>query len=118
MGKLGGFVAAVARRNVLGVTVLFVGMGGTFGMIGGIFDTFHRGRLKRLIGVRQILDGVFAGFRFRGEAFCANGLTGAIRTNFTGSAPSSSGWASRSSFNSGERSGKGSSCDVLRLVFM
>src|SRR5579884_2217532 len=83
-GKLGGFVAPVPRRNVLRVTVLLVGMGGTFGMIGGIFDAFHRGGLKRLIGVRQILDGVFGSFRFRGEAFCADGLTAAIHANFTG----------------------------------
>jgi len=79
----GSFVLAVSRRHIVWAAVFFVSVRGAFGMIGGIFDAFHRGRFDCLIRVGQVLDRVFGAFRFIRKAEGTDTLPSAVCSDFS-----------------------------------
>jgi hypothetical protein len=71
------------RRNIFGIAVILVGVSGTLGMIGRVFDAIDGGAFVVLAGFVELSDAFLIGFGERGELLCVTGLAGAANADFS-----------------------------------
>lgn len=77
-------IVPLSGRYILGIAILFVGMGGAFGVISGIFNPFDRSRFQRLIRIGEFLNRLFVRVANVREPLRTHALSSAIDADLRG----------------------------------